>query len=254
MPTIQIGNKTFHGKSNFDELSSEHLLYFCDLYSQKLTKTQILKRLAFKLTGAPATDYIKMNIIQRHEVENAYNWIFAEHFTIENKIKSFKIDGVEYYGYDNNFENIKVEEWMVADSAARKYQREKSVADLNKFIAALYRPHRTDGVKHGDPREIFDEYKCQAAEAAIEKLAPKYKYAILLNYAAIRSKMVKDFPNVFKGKAKGRDFGIPGMVHDMAGPELGTVHEIQKKWFIRNLLFIAEKNETRRIEQKISPE
>jgi hypothetical protein len=62
--------------------------------------------------------------------------------------------------------------------------------------------------------------------------------------------MTTDFKNVFKGGGKGRDFGIPGMIHDMAGPEIGTVNEIQKNWFIRNLLFIAEKNEVRRMEKK----
>lgn len=62
--------------------------------------------------------------------------------------------------------------------------------------------------------------------------------------------MEKDFHHAFSRKGEGRNFGIPGMIHDMAGAELGTVEEVQKKWYIRNLLFIANKNEVRRQEMK----
>jgi hypothetical protein len=38
------------------------------------------------------------------------------------------------------------------------------------------------------------------------------------------------------------------MIHDLAGAELGTVKDIEKKWTIRNLCFIIQKNEIRRME------
>jgi len=252
MPKITIGKNTYIGPDKFDQLTSKQLLHFCALSVKGKTRREILRALSYRLTGAPAYVYFKMNELQRIQLEDTYDWIFQDITTRTNKIPCFKHSGVIYYGYGNNLENITVKEWMVADAAAQRYQKNKNDADLNTFLAATYRPQRSDGKNYGDIREPFEEEKCKAREPLFSSIPAPLKMAIFINYAGVRAETVKDFPNVFKGAGAGKNFGMPGMVHDMAGPELGTVKEIEEQWMIRNLFFIAEKNEIRRMEAKAS--
>jgi hypothetical protein len=250
MAKISIGKNTYICPGCFNDLSTKEVLYFCELTCSHLTRREILHRLAYRLTGAPLFVYFNISEVQRLQVEDSYEWIFTDVLTRQNKVPSINHKGKIYYGYGNNFENVLVKEWMVADSALRKFQQSREEADRNKFIAALYRPARTDGKTYQDPREPFDEKKCEQNEVDISTLPGYIKLAITINYAGVRAQTVADFPNVFKGGGSGTDFGIPGMVHDLSGPELGTVKDIEDGWFIRNLFWIAQKNEIRRMEQK----
>lgn len=248
---LKIGKHIYYPPGSFDELSNDQFLFFCHLASNKNSRSEILHKITFPFSKAPARIYFVMNEIQQKQVEESFSWIFSEVSTRTNKVPTFTINGTTYHGYSDNLENVLVKEWMVADHALTSYHRTKDESYLIKFIAASYRPHRTDGIVFGDLRIPFDEHRCIEEEDKIRKHLPaKYRLAILLNYIGIRSHTVKDFPNVFKGGGKGKDFGMPGMIHDMSGPELGTVKEIEDLWMIRNVFAIAEKNEQRKIENK----
>lgn len=242
----------FECESEFKELSAKQLIYFAGLYAKKLSKSEVLNMFSYKFRKMSFRLFWKMNKYQRADLAAAYSWLYGEYCSGKVIITSFKHKGRTYYGPSDNLSNVLVEEWMNADPAARNYQASKDEKFLSALIAHLYRPK----AKHphvSDQRELYDENTCNDRISTMSKIPQSIRMGILLNYAAIRQQMAKDFPEVFSGGGSGKNFGIPGMIHDMAGPELGTITEIQKQFTIRNLLFIAQKNEIRRKTKKSKP-
>jgi hypothetical protein len=191
-----------------------------------------------------------MNFAQVTNIAQSLDWVFTESYPSKNMIPTVVSGGVKLYGPGDGFRHVLVKEWLCADPVIRVYQKEKSIKSLDKLVCFLYRPERADGVMSGDRREHFDEFVCMDRLDLIAKLSHAEKLAIAMNYIGMWTQVVADFKRAFSGGGSGKNFGVPGMVHDLAGPELGTVQEIESNWTIRNLLWIVEKNETRRLEAK----
>jgi hypothetical protein len=186
--------------------------------------------------------YRKLNQIQLDEIaNNCFQWLYTSHNSAANLINSFEINNVIYYGYSEKLKHVKVIEFAIADAYVKKFQKTKNERDLLSMIACYYRPADPD-INYGNRREKFIEDKAIANVDLFEKQLPrKFWYSIFLNYVALRHNLQEEFKEVFTGTSSGQNFGIPGMVHEMSGPELGTIQHIENEWDIRNLLFIAKK-------------
>jgi len=249
MNTLLIGDKKYLAVSSWKESRAEHLLFFCLLQTKKYSRDKILERFAYRFTGAGARTYFQMNKLQRRQWEGMFDWIFTDQLPARNFFPQVRVRWEVFAGPGDGLDNVLVEEWMIADPAARHYLKSSDEKSLNRMIACMYRPLVKER-KSMDPRIAFNEYDCERRIKHVARMPRHLKQALLLNYIGMRRQMQEDFPNVFRGKSSGTNFGIPGMIHDMSGPELGTVQEIQQSWTIRNLLFVAEKNERTRLEQK----
>lgn len=242
MNVFTIAGKEYSAPSAFSELTADQLLYFSELYAQNLPASDILRKVSMRWITWNYSIYRKLNNVQRLQISRTgFEWLYGEYAHSNNLIKSFWMDGVEFFGYLDKLVDVKVVEFAVADAALKSYQKTKSDDDLLMLVACLYRP-KDKSKEFGDVREPFNEDKCRARIEKMKDLLPKkYWYAILFNFTAVRRFVQNENRDVFGSGGSGPDFGIPGMVHEMSGPELGTVDYIMNEMSIRNLLFFAKK-------------
>lgn len=247
MNEIQIGARIFQAPASWQEASGKHLLYFFKLKEKGFSRHEILKRVSYLWPQLPASAYLLTNLFQRAAIAESFEWIFSCEPPSSQLIPVIRAGMIKLHGPGHELNFVMVDEWMEADSEITKYMSTKKIEHLNKAISILYREEAKVKTSK-DIRVPFSEIYAEKNVKRCSKILPHIKQAILFNYLGMRLKMEKDFSHAFSGKGGGKNFGIPGMIHDMAGAELGTVEEVQKKWYIRNLLFIANKNEIRRQE------
>lgn len=241
MNVFTIGGKDYTAPSAFSELNGDQLLYFAELYAQHLPAAEILRKVSKRWLNWNYKTYRKISEVQLSQIAwDGFSWLYDEFVHGENLLPEIMVNGETYYGFHAKLDEVKVIEFALADAALKRYQKTKSERELLTIIALLYRP-ANGSVHYGDLREEFIEARCLSRINLIENHVPKkYWYAVMFNYTAVRRFMQKEFKEVF-GEGSGPDFGIPGMVHEMSGPELGTVDYIMHKMNIRNLLFFARK-------------
>lgn len=120
-------------------------------------------------------------------------------------ISVFTHNKVTYSGPMNGWSNLRNDEFELADACFTQYLKDPKEELLDLLIAALYRP-----LKYGS-REPFNRFDCDYRAVVLKTLDLKMKYAILLEYMAVRNYVIEKNSHVFKkgnsGSAKARGWG-----------------------------------------------
>lgn len=248
MIEVRIGKHRTEIASNWEEATGNQLLYFCYLRRKNFNRDEILTRTTYMWSKFKPWVYFKMNAVQRVSLQQKLDWVFESAPPSKQCIPVYRYHFRKWYGPGDKLRHVLVKEWMIADAGMTKWFKSQDERSLHEAIACLYRPARS--IANEDMREVFDWERCRLRAEDVALWPAHVKDAIALNYCGMRMGLEKDFPHVFNGeKTSRKNFGIPGMLHDMAGPETGTIKDLEG-WKIRDLLFIAEKNEVRRIENE----
>ena len=80
----------------------------------------------------------------------------------------------------------------------------------------------------------------------IKSIAPFILKAVWLNFCAFHKHVVNSNEMLFKKKSDNPGMGWAGIIHSMAGPELGTISQVAQMPFL-NCLVIMRKLEQDRI-------
>jgi len=155
-----------------------------------------------------------------------------------------------YYGPADRLSNITVIEWVMADSLYMSYASEPDTETLHRFLAVLYRPanpftriaRRLNG---RDVRIKLNEHFLEKRAARLAKLPLYVKQSIMFVFEANRHRVTQEFNEIFKQVDKkygDDDFDYAAFIYDMAGPELGTVGQVEAE-LVNNVFHFCQRNQ-----------
>lgn len=165
----------------------------------------------------------------------------TEFITKENKLtdfkmKRFRVGFTYFYAPADDLKNLTIDEFRFTDPLYINYKKTKNIDFLDALVAVLYRPKRKDYNPsspefNGDVREDFNEHLTVKYAKKVAKLSEHKKHLIYLAYEGARNQIITDCPNLFNSSEKikqGRDFGLSGLILELAGGKFGTFPETCK--------------------------
>jgi len=213
MHTIEISNfTTINFPEHLGEYTNQQYLFFCELLalfqSDHISYDEFRIRLTYKLMNMVHSKgkLNKEETATRNEniqlIAQFVDDLFVEKIVddtliktlnlsfVDNKIPSFKYNGVTYYGPENVLLNISFGEFLEAITHFNAFSKSASIDALNKLVATLYRP-RKSATKHnkltnydGDIREIFYSSNISSRAADIVDLPIHIKIGVKLFFEA----------------------------------------------------------------------
>jgi hypothetical protein len=233
--------------ANWSEMTGEFLLGFTSAVSKGLEGTALLNRVLQKWLKLPKKLFNRMSVAEAEDLYRTVEFLFTEEKQGNDLlIPKIKFRGRTYYGPWTQFRNITVAEYALADAKLLQYLTTKDEKELSLLIAALYRPSSLyRRIKHitsaEDVRRKFNGRLAERRAKRFAKLPAAVRLAVLVNFTAYRSYVVKTNDFLFSAKQEdGPNFGFSGIIHSLAGPEVGTVEEVGAM-LLSNALFILRK-------------
>lgn len=104
------------------------------------------------------------------------------------------------YGPGDNLTGFTYEEWIAAEGAYFQYREGGKPEHLAQLLAVLYRPGRRKAQPNGDRREEYNQYTLDARAAQLAKLPAHMRLAVWFYYDSCRAVLMRQNPDLFKGK------------------------------------------------------
>lgn len=152
----------------------------------------------------------------------------------DNKITDIKLAGVRCFGPIGDFSTLTADEWTDADDAFVAFRQSNDPADLDIFVAILFRP-TVPGLTprshnwQNDHRQPYNEYAVPWRVKHMESVPLATKLAVLLWYQGCRREWEELFERVFQSKGDGPEsFGWQETVLKLSGSEFGDLQKTQR--------------------------
>lgn len=180
---------------------------------------------------------------------------------------SLEIDAMRLLGPDPEFNYIKVSEYGLAENLIRSYSETSDIKFLYELIATLFRPSYTQEeilqqgrTFSGDERLPYFAIETEKIKQLLIKKIDKHHCYAFLEYYTVNHKLNFEtaYPYVFKKPTDKNeidipqnDYGVAGLVLEMAGAKWGTVKNVYEE-FIHSIFIDAnrtiEANEEKKLE------
>ncbi|WP_266206237.1 hypothetical protein [Pontibacter kalidii] len=138
----------------------------------------------------------------------------------------------ELHGPSERFRNLTFAEFIYCDTLFSFFCKTDKIIFLEKLIACLYRPQRTDydpksPTYKGDIRQDFNEHLIEGRLPLIEALPLHVKFAVLAWYRGCRKELEQRYDKVFTEsnqiKAAEGDWG--DVLLSLSGEKFGTMEQ-----------------------------
>jgi len=230
----KIFPKNADGEINFDELYEELF--------QQIRIGQL-----YTFTGWPWKKF--KNLTSEHLAwiigeEKAVDWMFIKKNTrTVNPYPSVKVDSKnKLYGPGNDFENLTIDELRYTDAFYLSFKSSGNIDELDKMLSVIYRNAKENfdpksPKSDGDISEEFNNHTVDFRIPIIKNIPLPIKYTILFWYEGCRNVLQSDFKESFEsgGSDNTPNLGWTGVINSIAGAEMGTVKEVEKR-LIREVL------------------
>lgn len=187
-----------------------------------------------------------------------FDWLEQENTLTIQKYEYLKVGKIKFYGPIGDFETLKADEWTDADTAFLDYHTSKEEADLDKFVAVLFR-ERKKGVWPGsafwknDWRQDYNEHTVNLRAQYLTGIDKRVKLGILTWYQGCRGDWELIFERVFKGNQQMiESFGWQETIQKMSGSTFGDMEKTMGTYMYKLMLNmeITLKDEEARKEQE----
>lgn len=245
MRNVIIKNKRLTLPERWNELTVHQLRWICkyiypniNLFNQSPTIYYHLKvRLLMVLMEVPRYNifsakrrmFFKISAESLADLTMQINWIYQSANLTLNPFPAISIGFKKLYGPPDGLSNMKLIEFSFADHFFCEFQKTKKESDLNNFIACLYRHKMFNNAD--DVREPFNKNTIAYRATLLKNFRNEDKIAILLFYLSCRELIVKRYAKVFEktnNKGKTKNFGMAGLIVEMAGTKFGNVTETEQ--------------------------
>ncbi|RYZ62350.1 MAG: hypothetical protein EOO14_02530 [Chitinophagaceae bacterium] len=232
MTTIQLNKKTYSVPTTWNELTAKQVVKVVDLLSRETDVHEGYLRLLKILTGMSWWRFINTKAERFADFFYLVEFLVKENTLTKNLLPKYR----GFVGAADDFENLLMCEFAYTEDFFLRWKEDETNETLlNQLVAVLYRKpkrfynERTN--KDGDARQPFNEYLSRYhAGAAIGSWPLKTKRAIAVWYDGCRTKMMKDFPNVFNGSGgEPAKYGLVSIMRNVAEKGVhGNFKEVEK--------------------------
>jgi hypothetical protein len=156
-----------------------------------------------------------------------------------NPISKIKARGGTLLGPVGDFSRLTADEWTDADEAYIDYRSNGLLADLDRFIAILYRPAYAyiDTYAVGDNRTPYQDHQVPNRIKTLAKVDIRIKEAVVLWYQGCRFEWESVFARVFTSKSEGPEsFGWQETILKLSGAEFGNESQTLKSQMYKLML------------------
>lgn len=256
MTTIDITCKdkttSYRIPSEWDELTRRQLIIFMMTMQQRIHPADVRKTVLFRWMKIKPFIFFNTPVHIINEMEEQLDWLFSEKLQGSKCIiPTYDHHLRRWYGPGNYFEFLTVEEFALCEQLIIAYQENKSLETLKKLFVVMYRRATADSrdafyERGNDPRPLISEHIIPKNVAMISAIPPFVLKAVWLNFCAYHQYVVAMNESLFKKKSDNPGMGWAGIIHSLAGPELGTINQVAQMPF-NNCLFIMRKLDQDRI-------
>lgn len=263
--TVKNGHQkeqTFHLPENWDEMNYHYLVTFCYVLNLNLPEKEIRKTILYRWMKIKPKDFFKMCTGHIEELYPLLDFLFSKEI-ISGKLlmPMFQYNWRTFYGPGKDFCFLTVAEFIVAEMLMQQYAKERDEMDLNKLVSVLYRKADKDTFTDykdtgSDPRTIFSDKMLDRLGAIISPIPLWYKQAALYNFIAFHTYVNKKYEFLYDTdtKPKAGNMGWAGVMHSLAGPELGTMEDVERMPFLNAMIILTKLHfEQKRMEESLKP-
>ncbi len=207
-------------------------------FGQQLDKTQSQLLVSKVLLNINWLVFFALTTVQKVQLNWLTLFLYQEKNELtKNLLPSFKIPfGKRLYGLGDNFDNLIGSEFIIADNHFFNYFSSGNTADLDKFVACLYRPKRKNYNPHspdfkGDIREDFNSFLVDARAKKLAKVSLAKKLMAYTYYIGCRTEWEEMYPYVFPKETgeQSLNYGWLEALYKNAGEKFGTLEQTERQ-------------------------
>jgi|GEM_PF-1897598 len=161
----------------------------------------------------------------------------------DNKVLSFAVDNIRFFGPMRDFSTLTAEEWTDADEAYTDCHPSLNPEALDRFIAILFRERKKGMWQNhskwsNDYRRPYQEHELRGRVRHIAKIPQPVKLAVLLWWKGCRREWEDVFERVFKSKEQQgpQSFGWQETILKLSGSEFGDLEKTQRTYMYKLML------------------
>ncbi|CAN5689510.1 hypothetical protein BH11BAC1_BH11BAC1_30110 [soil metagenome] len=239
--------------SKWDELTTRALIGYADAVAKGLQGTNLVLAVLYHWLHLPPKLFFQLNVSEMEDLTKTVEFLFEKDISCTRLIvKKLFHRGILFFGPGENWKNLTVAEYSSAEAYHDAFIESNDEQYKNNLIAALYRP--TNPVRfirwfffRSDIRKKFNDRVAELRSKRIASMPEKYRNAVLYNFIAYKRSVMDDNKNLYRKKENAKfgesikeDFGWAGVMHSMAGAELGPLEQVEEMNF-QNALLILRK-------------
>lgn len=230
MKLVDIHKKLFAVPDCWNELTGPQLVQVMEVFENPGELDEARLKLLQIITGMKRWRMKLVPPAALMDVIYLGDFIITENTLTKNLLPQYK----SFYGPADDFGNLLMCEFTYAEDYFLRWKQgeEKDESLLNALVAVLYRKAKKNYDKkkneEGDVREKFNEHVCNYhAKHTVKNWPLQTRKAITHWYDGCRSKLSKDYPDVFSGSGgEPAKYGLVSMMLNVA--EKGTFGDFDK--------------------------
>jgi hypothetical protein len=233
MLDAQLGRYRRRLATTWNELTGTQLLAVVAVRQRSFAQPTLLADALLEiLLQLPAHAFARLNVVQRVALRPHTRFLATTAPPLTAQLlpcltlphRRFIEQAQHFYGPREAFRTLRFDEFIFADSYYLRYLQTQDVAQLDLFVAVLYRPerrpYRPEAVDYpGDRRQDFNEHLVPARARQLARLPLATKQAVLLYYQGCRRLLEQRYDYVFRddNSQQAGQSGWQEVLHELAG-------------------------------------
>lgn len=271
MVELHYHSNTFNLPENYNELTGEQLVKINALMQVEMPLPLLRLKLLQVLLQLNMYQFFKLDADCKHRIlfydrleeeflhndeeeKTSIDWLFEKNTLTEQLLPVYE----HYHGPKKEFDNLRVNEFHSTEISYYDYLQEQKVEDLNKLVAALYRPCKPgydfELDSDGDARIPFNANELDHYAAKVASWPMAVKTAILSYYDGNREYIRELYEDAFNSpeaaEAEG-DAGMYDIIRQLAGTKYGNFKEVEQLYLHDVLREIESSMEDNRRQQAL---
>jgi hypothetical protein len=237
--------------SNWNELTPDQFQQFLKLRGLGQSNSDLLYEMGKFLIGPNFPSKFRgLTRFQVDRISETLLFLVEESNLARQLIPKIKIGSNTFYGPSDGLTNLKFWEFLKAHEQFIKFSKSGSEADLNKFLAIIYRkakrqdknPEKYDG----DIREKFNENLISDNAKVFSQENNNLKEGVIIFWKGSCTLLQTRFPDAFTGGEIKNEYGPHGLADAMAGTKFGRVDQVKEAWLYEVLISACNLEKMRR--------
>lgn len=223
--------------SLFAEITRWHLEIIAEVLNSEADPERHPEMIMYRWLNIPWNIYNEIDIVYRKQISLLCAFVFADNTLGKVLVPEIIHKGVKYFGPEDSFKNISFLEWILGETALKKYQATKKEKHLDEIVYCMYRPNRKDidvlsSNYRGDLREPLNQFSYENKAEVFFDLPKKLKTMALITMIGNRNNVIHRFDAVFAdAEDRGVEdiYGWAGVIRSMANGKWSSDAEIEQE-------------------------
>lgn len=174
-----------------------------------------------------------LNRLDEEDVARSYNLVdsfFSFNTLTRNLIPTIEINGEQYVGREDDFDNLTCGEFEDADIYFNQFTQSRQVDALLNLVAILYRKGNSPYMTINNLTGKLETADVSGTVKLLEQTEAWQLYACYIWFFGCKSQLPDYFPTVFAGGEEGKQrdpHAFTKCIHAGAGPKNGTRDQIR---------------------------